>query len=86
MATKTAKSAGGNIKITLTAGLAHKMETHRKVVRALGLGKYGSSKVHVNSPIIQGMVRKVSHLVTVEPTTDAPQGRSRAQAAKTKTK
>jgi large subunit ribosomal protein L30 len=80
MATKTANAkSGGNIKVTLTAGLAHKMESQRKVVRALGLGKYGSSKVHADSPVIRGMVRKVSHLVTVEATSEAPQGRSRTQ-------
>ena len=71
MATKTAKT-GGSIKITLTAGLVHKMDSHKRVVRALGLGKFGSSVVHMDSPTIRGMCRKVSHLVTVESTTEQP--------------
>lgn len=54
------------LKITLTRGLTAKQETQRKVVRALGLRKYGSSVVHADSPTIRGMVGKVHHLVTVE--------------------
>jgi large subunit ribosomal protein L30 len=72
MATKTAKTGGSMIKVTLTAGLVGKMDKHRKVVRALGLGKFSSSVVHSDSPTIRGMVRKVSHLVSVEPTTEQP--------------
>jgi large subunit ribosomal protein L30 len=73
MATKTAKSqSAGNIKITLNKGLVGKMESQRKVVRALGLGKFGSSVVHADSPTIRGMVRKISHLITVESTNEAP--------------
>ena len=80
MATKTAKTGGSMLKITLTAGLAGKMDTQRKVVRALGLGKFSSSVVHADSPTIRGMVRKVSHLVTVEPTSEQPKPKSKAQA------
>jgi large subunit ribosomal protein L30 len=53
------------LKITLTKGLIGKTETQRKVVAALGLGKYGSSVVRADSPTIRGMINKVSHLVTV---------------------
>jgi len=60
------------IKVTLISGLANKMESQRKVVRALGLGKHGSSVVHADTPTIQGMVRKVSHLLRVEPTSEQP--------------
>jgi large subunit ribosomal protein L30 len=70
MATKTAKSGGSMLKITLHAGLVHKMESQRKVVRALGLRKQGSAVVHADTPTIRGMVRKVEHMVTVEPTTE----------------
>lgn len=54
-----------SLKITLTSGLVGKQRCQKAVVRALGLRKYGSSVVHANSPTITGMVRKVSHLVTV---------------------
>jgi large subunit ribosomal protein L30 len=53
------------LKITLTRGLTAKTEVQRRVVRALGLGKFGSSVVRADSPTIRGMVNKVHHLVTV---------------------
>jgi len=54
------------LKITLTKGLVGKKQTQRKIVAALGLGKYGSSVVRPDSPTIRGMIGKVSHLVTVK--------------------
>ncbi|MBS2001285.1 MAG: 50S ribosomal protein L30 [Cyanobacteria bacterium SZAS LIN-5] len=54
------------LKITLTSGLVAKKDTQIKVIRALGLGKFGSSVVHADTPTIRGMITKVSHLVTVE--------------------
>jgi large subunit ribosomal protein L30 len=59
------------LKITLTSGLVGKKDTQRKVVSALGLGKYGSTVVHADTPTIQGMLRKVHHLVTVVQDGDA---------------
>ena len=82
MATKTAKATGSMLKITLVSGLANKMESHRKVVRALGLGKHGSTVVHADSPTIRGMVRKVSHLLSVEPTSEQPKTPKHRQQAK----
>jgi large subunit ribosomal protein L30 len=35
-------------------------------MRALGLGKIGRSVEHKDSPQLQGMLRQVSHLVTIE--------------------
>ena len=55
------------LKITLTSGLVGKKEIHKRVVRGLGLGKYGSSVIRPDSPTIRGMVDKVCHLVTVTP-------------------
>jgi len=55
------------LKITLTKGLVGKTEVQKKVVAALGLRKFGSSVEHADTPVIRGMVRKVSHLVTVTP-------------------
>ena len=59
------------LKITLTSGLVGKKETQKKVIKALGLGKYGSSVVRADSPTIRGMINKVGHLVSV---TEAPDG------------
>ncbi len=62
------------IKITLTRGLTAKRETQRRVVRALGLGKQGSSVIRHDSPTIRGMIDKVHHLVSVEPLSDVKVG------------
>jgi large subunit ribosomal protein L30 len=39
---------------------------HRGTLRALGLGKIGRTAEHEESPVLAGMLRKVSHLVKVE--------------------
>jgi large subunit ribosomal protein L30 len=54
------------LKITLKAGLVGTTEKQRKVVRALGLGKYGSCAFHADSPTIRGMINKVGHLLCVK--------------------
>ncbi len=72
------------LKITLTKGLVGKTKVQRRVVTALGLGKYGSSVVHHDSPTIRGMVNKISHLLTVEKA-DAKEAKKETKAkAKTK--
>lgn len=53
------------LQIKLTSGLVAKKETQCKVVRALGLRKYGSTVLHADTPTIRGMINKVHHLVTV---------------------
>ncbi|NLX69668.1 MAG: 50S ribosomal protein L30 [Clostridiales bacterium] len=35
-------------------------------VKALGLRKIGSEKIHEDTPTIRGMIKKVEHLVSVE--------------------
>jgi large subunit ribosomal protein L30 len=54
------------LKITLTRGLVAKTDKQIKVVRALGLRKFGSTVEHADSPTIRGMLNKVHHLVRVE--------------------
>lgn len=39
---------------------------HRGTLRALGLGRIGSSREHDGGPVLAGMLRKVRHLVRVE--------------------
>jgi len=75
------------LRITLTRGLVAKRDDQKRVVRALGLGKYGSSVVHQDSPTIRGMVNKVHHLVTVTEEKEAaakaaPKAAAKAKAAK----
>ena len=54
------------LKITLTRSLIAYKEDQRATVRALGLGKIGTSVVQEDNPTIRGMVHKVEHLVKVE--------------------
>ncbi|HPF11395.1 MAG TPA: 50S ribosomal protein L30 [Flavobacteriaceae bacterium] len=41
-------------------------ETQKRTLRALGLRKIGQTVEHEDTPNILGMVKKVSHLVSVE--------------------
>ena len=54
------------LKITLTRSLIGDKKDQRATVRALGLGKIGTSVVQEDNPTIRGMVHKVEHLVKVE--------------------
>jgi len=54
------------IKVTLVKSVIGSLPSQRKTVKALGLGKIGSSVEHDANPTIKGMVRVVSHLVKVE--------------------
>ena len=68
------------VRITLTSGLVGKKESQKKVVRALGLKKFGTSVVHQDIPTIRGMINKVHHLVTV--TQEQEQAEKSAKAKK----
>ena len=54
------------LKVTLVRSAIGTTEPQRLVLRGLGLRKVSSSVVHLNSPTIRGMVKKVLHLVSVE--------------------
>ena len=54
------------LKITLIRSLIGYKQDQRATVRALGLGKIGTSVVQEDKPTIRGMVHKVRHLVKVE--------------------
>ncbi|MBA3383046.1 MAG: 50S ribosomal protein L30 [Actinobacteria bacterium] len=54
------------IKITQTRSQIGQSRRHRGTLRALGLGKIGSSVEKPESPVLAGMLRKVRHLVQVE--------------------
>ena len=71
------------LKITLTSGLVGKTDTQRKIVAGLGLGKFGTTVVHADSPTIRGMLKKVNHLVTIAPATgdDKAKAKSAKEAA-----
>ncbi|MCL2208938.1 MAG: 50S ribosomal protein L30 [Treponema sp.] len=54
------------IKISLVKSTIGCLPGQRATVRSLGLRKIGSSKIQEASPAVMGMVRTVSHLITVE--------------------
>ncbi len=65
------------IKVKLVRGLAGCPETHRVVVRGLGLKKRESTKLLPDTPAIRGMIDKVGYLVAWERVdAEPPKGRS----------
>jgi large subunit ribosomal protein L30 len=54
------------LKVTLMKSTIGTKPKHRGTVRALGLGRIGSSNVLPDRPEIRGMVARVPHLVRVE--------------------
>ena len=60
-----AKNDQKQIKIKLVKSLIGSSEPQRKVVKALGLTKKDQVVEHYNSPVIMGMVNKVSRLLEV---------------------
>ena len=54
------------LRITQTRSQIGQSERHRGTLRALGLGKIGRTAEHTESPQLDGMLRKVRHLVKVE--------------------
>ena len=58
------------LKVTQTKSRISEMPKHRGTLRALGLGKIGSSNILPNRPEIQGMLARVPFLVRVEEVSD----------------
>ena len=54
------------LKITQVRSGIGQSDRHLGTLRALGLGKIGRSAEHKDSPQLQGQLRQVRHLVTVE--------------------
>lgn len=54
------------LKVTLKKSVIGYNKRQRATVKALGLGKIGSSVIQADSPSVLGMIGKVSHLVNVE--------------------
>ena len=54
------------IKVTLVKSTIGQVESVKGTVKALGLKKIRSSKELDDTPVVQGMITKVKHLVKVE--------------------
>ena len=60
-----AKTANKKIQIKLVKSLIGCSEAQRKVAKALGFTKKDQIVEHEESPVIMGMVNKISHLLEV---------------------
>ena len=56
----------GKVRVTQVRSQIGQSEKHRGTLRALGLGRIGKSAEHTETPVLEGMLRKVRHLVKVE--------------------
>ena len=54
------------VKVTLTRSLIASKPNQRATAASLGLRKIGDSIVHEAGPVIDGKVKVLRHLVTVE--------------------
>ena len=54
------------VTITQTRSMIKRPETQQRTVKSLGLGKINQSVELEYTPQIEGMVKKVSHLVSVK--------------------
>ena len=54
------------LRITLTKSPIGYSERQKRTVRALGLRRMNQTVEQEDTPVIRGMVAKVSHLVTIE--------------------
>jgi large subunit ribosomal protein L30 len=53
------------LQITLERSVIGKLGTQKRVVKALGFTKRGQTTLHMDTPVIRGMINKVKHLVLV---------------------
>jgi len=63
---KKKAASSGRIKVTQVRSLSGRPEKHRRTIEALGLKRHQSSVEHDDTPAIRGMIRQVTHLVSVQ--------------------
>ncbi|MFZ5980662.1 MAG: 50S ribosomal protein L30 [Candidatus Zixiibacteriota bacterium] len=56
----------GRLKVTQIKSTIDRKEPQKRTIKALGLGKIRRTVIHNDTPQIRGMIRAVTHLVTVE--------------------
>lgn len=54
------------IKITLVKSAIDRPERQKRTLKALGLNRMNAVKEVESSPQVEGMIRKVNHLIQVE--------------------
>ena len=63
---KKKPASSGRIKVTQVRSLSGRPAKHRRTIEALGLKRHQSSVEHDDTPAIRGMIRQVTHLVSVQ--------------------
>jgi large subunit ribosomal protein L30 len=63
---KSKKTKQKTLKITLVKSPIGYSERQKKTVRALGLRKMNQTVEQLDSPVLRGMLARVSHLIQVE--------------------
>ncbi|NOY59766.1 MAG: 50S ribosomal protein L30 [Calditrichaeota bacterium] len=61
-----AKKKVKQLKITLKRSTIKRLAKQKATAKALGLRKLNQSVVHSDTPVIRGMINRISHLVSVE--------------------
>jgi large subunit ribosomal protein L30 len=56
----------GILKVTLVKSMIGRPEKHRRILRGMGLTKLNKTVELKDTPTIQGMINKVSHLVRAQ--------------------
>jgi large subunit ribosomal protein L30 len=59
-------STGKKLRLTLRRSAIGYSERQKSTIRTLGLRKLGQVVERTDSPVLRGMINKVSHLVQVE--------------------
>jgi large subunit ribosomal protein L30 len=62
----TKKKVEKKLHITLVRSPIGYSRRHKETIRALGLRRINQTVEHVDTPVLQGMLAKVQHLVLVE--------------------
>ena len=65
MAKKAEKTENKKLNVTLVKSAAGRLEKQQRIVEALGLKKLHQTVTVEDNPAMRGMIRTVSHLVTV---------------------
>ena len=55
------------VKVTLIRSGTNRPQRHKDTIKGLGLTRLHKSVVLEDTPAVRGMIRAVSHMVTVEP-------------------
>ena len=54
------------VRVTQVRSKIGTKQDHRGTLRALGLGRINSSRVHEDTPALRGMLHKIGYLLEVE--------------------